>query len=132
MVLVSVFFGPLLLKVLYTPEYANHSLLLLTLTVAAAVGYIGSIFGYALTAARAIHSQFVFVLVTTGTIWLLCLLLIPRFGMMGAASAILCGALIQTLGFAVVLLSVIKRLRRNQVRGEVRPGLPRSAHVVSH
>jgi O-antigen/teichoic acid export membrane protein len=97
-VLVAIVLGRPVLALVYRPEYAEHVDLLAWLMVAAGVGYVGSMFGYALTAARILHGQailFAFVCAATA---LGCWLWVGPFGLIGAAWGLLFAAAVQLVG----------------------------------
>ncbi len=76
------------LTLLYRPEYAAHLNVFLWLLVAAGIGYLCSFVGYAVTAARYFAIQVpifvISILVNLGA----CAVLVPRYGLVGAAWAL--------------------------------------------
>jgi O-antigen/teichoic acid export membrane protein len=110
--LLSAFAGGPILAALYRPDYARAASVLVWLSVAAGFTYAGSFLGYGMTIAGAMRSQtplFVIVLLCTA---LGCLVLVPRFGVSGAAMSMGFGALIQVLGSMVI----VRRALRVQAR----------------
>ncbi len=102
--------GPIL-SLVYRPEYARHTDLLIAMMAAGAIGYLGSLLGYAITATRTFRAQvplFVAVAATTGGagMWL-----IPAYGLMGGGMAIGAGALVQVCGSSVILWRAMRRER---------------------
>jgi O-antigen/teichoic acid export membrane protein len=87
----------------YRPAYAAHVDVLVWLMVAGGLGYVGSLLGYAMTAARAFRPQVPvtgLVLVSTA---IGCAFWVPGHGLVGAAMGLLAGALVQCIaGFLVV------------------------------
>lgn len=83
-----VFYGPQMLKIAFTKDYASHGDLFVAVIAASAIGYLGNTVGFILTAAKVFRPQLPqlcsVVLVTT----ILCFLLIPSMGVIGAAWAI--------------------------------------------
>jgi O-antigen/teichoic acid export membrane protein len=108
-VLASAALGGPLLALVYRPEYAGYQGLLLGMAGAAIPAYAAAALGYAVTAARAFDAQvplFCIVAMSCGAAsWLL----IPRFGLAGAALALACAALVQIAGQAMILRRALRR-----------------------
>jgi O-antigen/teichoic acid export membrane protein len=87
--LIANFFGRPLLRITYGPEYAQHIDLLILIVIAGGFAAVGFFFMYGLTAARSFRVQApiktLATLITVGLCWTL----IPRFGSIGAATALL-------------------------------------------
>jgi O-antigen/teichoic acid export membrane protein len=99
--------GQIILTFIYTREYAAYSTLFVMLMISAMLSGIASALGYAMTAARQFKLQvplFSMVLVSTG---LISFLLIPRYGLYGAATALIASALIQMVGAAWIVKRAI-------------------------
>ena len=95
--------GAKLLAIIYRPEYAAESTLLVWFMVVAWIGYLGQFLGYAMTSARLfVHQIPLFALgvltITAGSYWL-----VPRMGLQGAIIASIAGIMIQLLASAAVL-----------------------------
>ena len=95
--------GPKLLAIIYRPEYAAESRLLVWFMVVAWIGYLGQFMGYAMTSARLfVHQIPLFALgvlmITAGSYWL-----VPRMGLQGAIVATMAGVLVQLLASTAVL-----------------------------
>jgi O-antigen/teichoic acid export membrane protein len=103
--------GRQLLNVAYTAEYAEHAGLLLLLMGAAAIGYVASFLGYAATAARQFRPQLPLSIAAATTTVLACAWLVPRFGLPGAAWALLITSAVQTAGAAIVLSRALRETR---------------------
>ncbi|WP_373543090.1 lipopolysaccharide biosynthesis protein [Chamaesiphon sp.] len=103
--------GKQVLTLIYRPEYAQHQELFLLLTIAAAVGYVSSALGYAITAARYFRVQIPLFIAVTATSALACLWLIPTMGMRGAALALIMAAFTQLLLNAGVITYAISKLK---------------------
>ncbi len=95
--------GPMILTLLYGPEYAEHDDLLVWVLLAAAVGYAASFSGYAITAARFFRSQIPLFIAVTLTNALACNWLVPWLGLRGAALSLLTAACVQLLGTWLIL-----------------------------
>jgi O-antigen/teichoic acid export membrane protein len=95
--------GARLLAIIYRPEYATESRLLVWFMVVAWIGYLGQFLGCAMTSARLfVHQIPLFALgvlmITVGSYWL-----VPRMGLQGAIVASMAGVLVQLLTSAAVL-----------------------------
>ena len=102
-ILVAWIAGARLLAIIYRPEYAAESRLLVWFMVVAWVGYLGQFMGYAMTSARLfVHQIPLFVLgvviIAAGSYWL-----VPRIGLQGAIVASMAGVLAQLIASAAVL-----------------------------
>ncbi len=95
--------GPMVLGLLYRPEYAEHASLLVWMMLAAGITYVASFTGYAVTAARYFRIQMplfaAVALVTTAA----CYWLVPAYGMFGAAMAMCATAVAQLVGRCLIL-----------------------------
>ncbi len=103
-VLVAVFAGHNVLSLLYSPEFAEHSNLLVRLMVAAALWYITSILGYAATAKRRIHKQSIVLLTTVLVSALSCYWFIPTAGLLGAANSMVITSAVAMMGYFWLLI----------------------------
>lgn len=107
--------GARLLAIVYRPEYAAESRLLMWFMVVAWIGYLGQFLGCAMTSARLfVHQIPLFAVglsvITVGSYWL-----VPRMGLQGAIVASMAGVLVQLLASAAVLaysLINLPQLRR--------------------
>jgi O-antigen/teichoic acid export membrane protein len=95
--------GAELLAIIYRPEYAVESRLLVWFMVVAWIGYLGQFLGGAMTSARLfVHQIPLFALgvsvITLGSYWL-----VPRMGLQGAIVATMAGVLVQLLASVAVL-----------------------------
>ncbi len=111
-VAVALLAGRPLLSLLYRADYAYAQPALVWTMVAATAAYLGSAFDYGLTAARCLRAQaplWIAMLTTTaGT----CALLVPRYGLAGAALGAGAGYAVQGAGAAWLL---VRTLRRREV-----------------
>jgi O-antigen/teichoic acid export membrane protein len=103
--------GQPLLTVIYRAEYGWHVSLFTIMVATAGVSSIGSFLGYGMTAARTFRMQIPVIGASTLMTVLLSSLLIPRWGSMGAACALLAGACTQVIGSASVLHRVLHQVR---------------------
>lgn len=100
--------GRRVLTICFGPEYADHNNLLMMLAVAAGAGYVASLLGYAITACRRFREQLPLQLACLAATVIACAVLVPRFGLMGAAAGIVAGPVIQAIGELVVLHSALR------------------------
>jgi O-antigen/teichoic acid export membrane protein/glycosyltransferase involved in cell wall biosynthesis len=98
--------GKPLLAILYTPDYAAHADVLVWLAVVAAVGYQASALCSSITAARRFPEQLYVAALTLAVSWIASRLLVPRFGLVGAAWALLAATAAQT----ACLLAIFERV----------------------
>src|SRR5205814_519886 len=82
-------FGRPLLTLVYAPEYAAHEVVLIWLAVATGVGFLAQALGYAVTAARRLPEQLPIALLSLVVCTVGSYLLVPRYGLVGAAWAVL-------------------------------------------
>lgn len=103
-VAVAATLGRPLLGLLYTPEYAAHADLLVWIMAAGGLINVGSLLGAPATAMRAFRAQLAIHLVNAAILGALSLALIPRYGLTGAAWAMLGAGLWLVAAHAVVVL----------------------------
>jgi O-antigen/teichoic acid export membrane protein len=87
-VLLSLIAGRQLLTLLYRPEYAAHLAVFIWVIAAAGIGYLASVCGYAMTAARQFMIQVPIYVLSIAVVTVACALLVPDHGLLGAAWAI--------------------------------------------
>jgi O-antigen/teichoic acid export membrane protein len=103
--------GPWTMRVMFKPEYAQHNELLIALMVAGGAGYVTSMLGYAVTAARSFQPQApVFAAATIAALGA-CAWLVPARGLMGAAWAMGLASAVQLAGLIVIFARVTWRAR---------------------
>lgn len=103
--------GREILSLLYTSDYGAYADLLVLLSVAGTVGFAGSIINRAITATRHLVHMLPLYVTTTATVLVLSMVLIPRFGLAGAALAVLGGNLVEVIaGGAVIGLAVKEKV----------------------
>lgn len=81
--------GPWLLTRLYGPAYAVHARLLVWMATAAAVAFVASALGVSVTAGRRFRAQLGIAVCALGGCLALVHVLVPRYGLVGAAWAVL-------------------------------------------
>jgi O-antigen/teichoic acid export membrane protein len=100
--------GRPLITLLYGAEYADYTFTLVWLMIGGAVNYVASYAGYGITAVRRFLEQLPLFILVTLVLTLGCSALVPRYGLNGAAYAIVCAAVVQLAGS----LWIIKQSRR--------------------
>jgi O-antigen/teichoic acid export membrane protein len=100
--------GRQILLLLYQPEYANRTDAFLWLGVAAVIGYVASLLGYAMTAARYFRAQLPVFLIVTLVTAVGCAVLVPRYQLLGAAIAMILAAICQAVGSAAVIAHALR------------------------
>lgn len=110
-VLATVLWGRQFLTIMYRPEYAIYPSAFAWLMAAAGVSYVASALGFGLAAARKFDVQlpifFCAALVTAAA----CVPLVPRYGLQGAAWALLAGILTWCTGFTLALTFALRPQR---------------------
>ena len=96
-------FGRPIITFLYRPEYADHIAVFVIMVAAAGVNAMGSFLGYGVTAARLFKPQVPVLVAVVATTFGFALLLVPRYGLAGAATALLVSSGVQVIGCAFVL-----------------------------
>lgn len=95
--------GAQILTVVYKPEYAQYADLLVWLMVAAALDYVASFLGTAMTSARYFRSQVPLFICTASLLAIACFYCIPLWGLNGIVFAIILANVVRTLLCLVVL-----------------------------
>jgi hypothetical protein len=103
--------GPWVLGRLFGAEYAGQPALLLALSAVAGVSFVATLLGYALTAGRCGHERMPLEIIAVAFTALACVALVPRTGVLGAASAAGFGLLVQVVGQMWMLGNIVRRPR---------------------
>ena len=101
-------FGRHVLSLVYRAEYAHYLNVFLVMVATTSVLAVASFLGYGMTAARSFKVPLVIIGASTSVTVVLSFGLIPRFGLMGAAVALLVGAVAQVIGFAAGIALELK------------------------
>jgi O-antigen/teichoic acid export membrane protein len=96
-ILVAVLWGRPLLTLLYRRDYAQHADVFVWVMIAAALSYVLSTFGYALTSQRILRSQVPLVGMILVVSTVACFFAVPAFGIGGAAVALVASNLVGAL-----------------------------------
>jgi O-antigen/teichoic acid export membrane protein len=107
--------GPKLLVLIYRPEYAAESRLLVWFMVVAWIGYLGQFMGGAMTSARLFTQQIPLFALGVLSITVGSYLLVPRMGLQGAIIASIVGLAIQLAASAALLAYSLANLREEAI-----------------
>ncbi|MGI8688064.1 MAG: lipopolysaccharide biosynthesis protein, partial [Thermomicrobiales bacterium] len=107
--LLSLVAGRQVLTLLYRPEYAAHLDVFIWIIAAAGIGYLASVFGYAMTAARQFTIQVPIYAVSIVVVVIACALLVPAHGLLGAAWATFLMYAVQLLLKAAAILYALRK-----------------------
>jgi len=110
-VLVAVLGGEMLLTLLYSEDYAQQGGVFVVLMMAGGLYYGVTMFGPAATAVGAFREQLVIQGMHSAVLLLLGLLLIPRYGMLGAAWSMVGGALWVLVAYGVTVRQYVMRMK---------------------
>jgi O-antigen/teichoic acid export membrane protein len=114
-ILVAWIAGPKLLVLIYRPEYAAESRLLVWFMVVAWIGYLGQFMGGAMTSARLFTQQIPLFALGVLSITVGSYLLVPRMGLQGAIIASIVGLTIQLVASAALLAYSLANLREEAI-----------------
>jgi O-antigen/teichoic acid export membrane protein len=96
------------LRVVYRPEYAAYAGLLAGIMAVGTVVYTSIAFGYVLTSARSFGPQMPLLAVVAATCAAASWVLVPAFGLAGAAGAIAIAGSVQIAGQWVILSRLLR------------------------
>ncbi len=102
-VLVALVAGRLLLELIYQPEYAAYADFFVWVMVAAGITYLSWLLGEGMKAARYLRVQVVLFGVQVIVLTILCIWLIPAYGLVGVAIMMVVAALIHLIGTLLIL-----------------------------
>jgi O-antigen/teichoic acid export membrane protein len=94
---------------LYRPEYAGAARTFTWVMVAATVAYAATFLNTAMVILRATKAQVCLFLIVAATGYTLCALLVPKYGLTGAAWAVGATYVIQLLGATMIVANIIRR-----------------------
>ena len=109
-VLVAAPFGRQILAHLFRPEYGLRQDVFVQLMIAGTASFAACAAGYVVTAARSITPQVPVLAAAALAAAVVCAWLVPKYGLNGAADAILAAALVQLSGTAVIVWRVDRQL----------------------
>ena len=104
-------FGRPLLRVMYGPSFADYHSEFVVVALACGIQLVGSCWGYGMTAARFFRTQVTITIGSCIATTAAALVLVPRFGIMGAAEAVLATSLVMAVGFALAMSWAVRSRR---------------------
>lgn len=116
--------GRLVLKLVYGPVYASHVDLLLMLIGISGITAVASFLGYGMSAARRFREQLPVTIVSVVTCAVAAFVLTPRWGLMGAAAAILLSVIAQIVGSFLVLRTAFRQAGSQRASNTTNAGIP--------
>ena len=111
--LVAAVFGRPLLQIVFGREYAKHDDVFKILMLGGIPSLMASLAGVLVTSARRFRSQLVVNSVVLVALLAACMTLIPRYGLVGAAWALNCAAMLVLIGFMVLIWRALNAARRS-------------------
>jgi O-antigen/teichoic acid export membrane protein len=102
-VAIAVLFGRPLLSILYAPEYAERNDIFIWLMAGAGLTYVSIFLGWGMTAARRLRVQLPLFGLIVASMLAAGLVLVPRYGLTGAAATVVVGSLVQAIGSLYVV-----------------------------
>ncbi len=100
--------GRTALQLIYGPEYASHLFLLVIMVAISGVTAVASFLGYGMSAARHFREQLPVTILSVATCGISAYVLTSRWGLTGAAAAVLLAGCAQILGSLTVLTRAIR------------------------
>lgn len=113
-ILVAWVAGGQILTIVYQPEYAKYTELLIWLMVTAGIGYVSSFLGEGMTAARYFRTQIPLFIIVTSTSAIASFWFIPRNGLKGAAIALMIAEIVRIIFTLGVIFHAVHRIQRYQ------------------
>jgi O-antigen/teichoic acid export membrane protein len=111
-VVVSYFFGNWILRVLYGPEYAAYSSVMVWIALVSWMAYVQTFLTYGMTTARRFNIQVPLLASATAVTTSICFLLVPPFGIYGAVWAMLGSTSVLVIGSLVANICAIRGLQK--------------------
>jgi O-antigen/teichoic acid export membrane protein len=109
---VAVFFGHMLLTLLYRPEYAEHTDVLVAMMVGGAMSYIAAQMASAITSARCFAPQIPVLASCVAAATLASLFLVRSHGILGAAYSVIITSAVLLIGEIILLTFVLRKRQR--------------------
>lgn len=103
--------GRAFLTFFYRPEYAEYNHILVWLMLAGGVGFVASVLGYGMSAARFFRIQLPLFTAVTVCILIACAVLVPKLGLVGAALATLIASFAKLVGSGAIIYFALNRLQ---------------------
>jgi O-antigen/teichoic acid export membrane protein len=122
--------GRQLISILYRSEYANYVNVFLVMIATTSVVAVASFLGYGVTSARSFKMPVLIAGASVAATALFSLLLIPKFGLMGATLALLIASVVQAIGLALLMNFEISRSRQATYSSIRRRRLPDANQTI--
>ena len=103
--------GRPILTLFYGAQYAQYDDLFTAVMIGAAIQYLASVFGYAMTASHYFRLQPVILIVAAASTLVLCAVLVPGQHLIGAVIAWSAGSLIQALAMLASNVHAVSKMR---------------------
>lgn len=101
--------GRPLLRLLYRPEYAEHSDVFLWLGIGTAIFLVSGLLGYGMNAVRYFRAQMMVAMGVAVVCAIACAVLIPRYQLLGAAIAVAIASAFQAIANGAVIVFALRR-----------------------
>jgi O-antigen/teichoic acid export membrane protein len=111
-IVVSVFFGRLLLTLLYRPEYAEHTDVLIAMMIGGAMSYMTALIGSAITSARCFAPQIPPLACAVAAAIVSSFFLVKSHGILGAAYSVIITSAALLIGEIILLAFVLRKRQR--------------------
>jgi O-antigen/teichoic acid export membrane protein len=105
--------GRILVTLLYSSEYADHSAILVWLTIGSSFTLVAMLLGSGIAAARRYTTQAVLFMSLVGITALCAALLVPHYGMMGGAMTVAISGSCEMVGSSVIIISIISGINKS-------------------
>jgi O-antigen/teichoic acid export membrane protein len=112
---VALIAGKFLLTLLYRPEYAEHTDLLVVMMIAGALTYVAAMLASAVTSARSFKPQIPVLASAASAGAISSYFLIHAYGLLGAGLAVLTTSAVLCTGHGILLLRVRNRMTQREV-----------------
>jgi O-antigen/teichoic acid export membrane protein len=108
-IIISTLAGKTILTLVYKPEYSHYSNLLLWLMAAAALDYVSSFLGTAITSVRYFRSQVPIIATTLVILSMSCFYFIPILGLIGIPISMMIAEVVRIFLFGLVLTHALSK-----------------------
>jgi O-antigen/teichoic acid export membrane protein len=105
---IGLFAGDKLLVLIFNKEFIGYSYLLILIIISAGIGFVASFLGYGLTAIRVFKLQFPIFLCVVFSNAIASYILIPKYGLIGGAVALIIASIINILLVTIILINKLK------------------------
>jgi O-antigen/teichoic acid export membrane protein len=102
-------FGEEFISILYSKEYTKHMNVFIVIMIAGAINYTASFLGNGMTAARAFNIQPVLGIIWVLTSLIVSLVMVPKFGLLGGAIALVFSATVKLVSKGIVIYLLMRK-----------------------